>query len=441
MFPRIVYESFRRQARRKLLAGIAITLGVAVATAMIAVATDIGDKINRELRSYGANLVITPQEDTLDVEVGGVNLKPPSDGAFLNEADLPKIRGTFWHHNIVGFSPMLPVTVKVGSDSNLKDVTLVGTYFNKPLSFGKENFTTGVRITHPWWKLEVSCGDGASSRPAQVEDAPAGCGWPDDNSQNVLVGERLAAKLGKKPGDTIEIAGRPLIISGILSTGGVEDDQIVAPLALAQEILGKPGAVRRVYVSALTKPQDALAIRDPKTMTPEVYDRWYCSPYVQSIAYQLQEVIPHSHAEQIRQVAQNEGTVLSRIKGLMLLITFAALLASALAVSAAMATAIYERRVEVGLMKALGAGSLSVSAIFFAEALLLALIGGLAGFSAGALLARQIGRSIFNSQISIEPVLFPIIIAIAVFVTFAGSAAAIRRAVKFDPVFALRGEG
>ena len=439
MFPRLVYESFRRQARRKLLAGIAITLGVAVATAMIAVATDIGDKINRELRTYGANLVVTPQEDTLDVEVGGVNLKPPSDGAFLNEADLPKIRGTFWHHNIVGFSPMLPVTVKLGGGA--KDVTLVGTYFNKQLTFGKEDFTTGVRITHPWWKVEGLCGDGRLARPGRVEDSPAACGWPDDNSESILVGDRLATKLAKKPGDTLDVSGRQLTISGILSTGASEDDQIVAPLALAQQILGKPGAVRRVYVSAMTKPQDALAIRDPKTMTPEVYDRWYCSPYVQSIAFQLQEVIPHSHAEQIRQVAQNEGTVLSRIKGLMLLITLAALFASALAVSAAMATAIYERRVEVGLMKALGAGHLVVSAIFFAEALLLALVGGVAGFSAGALLARHIGRSIFNSQISIEPVLFPIIIAIAVFVTFAGSAAAIRRAVKFDPVFALRGEG
>ena len=430
MFPRIVYESFRRQARRKLLAGIAITLGVAVATAMIAVATDIGDKINRELRSYGANLVVTPQEDTLDVEVGGINLKPPSDGAFLNESDLPKIRGTFWHHNIVGFSPMLPVTVKLGSGSDVRDVTLLGTYFNKALSFGKDDFTTGVRITDPWWN--VSCGDGKES---------AKCGWPADDSQDVLLGERLAAKVNQKAGDTIEIAGRRLTIAGIISTGGAEDDQIVAPLALAQQILGKTGAVRRVYVSAMTKPPDALSVRDPKTMTPEVYDRWYCSPYVESIAYQLQEVIPHSHAEQIRQVAQNEGTVLSRIKGLMLLITFAALFASALAVSAAMATAIYERRIEVGLMKALGAGNLAVSAIFFAEALLLALVGGVAGFSAGALLAHQIGRSIFNSQISIEPVLFPTIIAIAVFVTFAGSAAAIRRAVKFDPVFALRGDG
>jgi putative ABC transport system permease protein len=449
MFPRIVYESFRRQARRKLLAGVAITLGVAVATAMIAVATDIGDKINRELRSYGANLVVTPQEDTLDVEIGGINLKPPSDGAFLNEADLPRIRGTFWHHNIVGFSPMLPVTVKVDgggsggantSDATSEDVTLVGTYFNKQLTFGKEEFTTGVRITHPWWKVEGNCTVGATSPTSSAQTNGQSCGWPNDNSQEVLLGERLAAKLGKHSGDFVYVNGHPLTISGILSTGAAEDDQIVAPLPLAQQILGKPGAVRRVYVSAMTKPQDALAVRDPKTMSPDIYDRWYCSPYVQSIAYQLQEAIPHSHAEQIRQVAQNEGTVLSRIKGLMLLVTLAALFASALAVSAAMATAIFERRVEVGLMKALGAGNFTVAAIFFAEALLLALIGGVAGFTAGSLLAHQIGRSIFSSQISIQPVLFPIILTIAVLVTFAGSAAAIRRAVKFDPVFALRGE-
>ncbi len=440
MFPRIVYESFRHQSRRKLLAAIAITLGVAVATAMIAVATDIGDKINRELRSYGANLVVTPQEDTLDVEVGGVNLKPPSDGTFLNEADLPKIRGTFWHHNIVGFSPMLPVTVKVGSSASEKDVTLLGTYFKKTLHFGKEDFSTGVTSTNPWWKI-LPCVDARLPRPDQANDKSTGCHWPSDDSQDVVLGERLAARFDKHAGDMIEVSGRRLKVSGILSTGGAEDDEIVAPISVAQEIIGKPGAVRRLYVSALTKPQDALAVRDPKTMTPEVYDRWYCSPYVESIAYQLQEVIPHSHAEPIRQVAQNEGTVLSRIKGLMLLITFAALFASALAVSAAMATAIFERRVEVGLMKALGAGNVAVSAIFFAEAFLLAVTGGVAGFFAGIVLAHQIGRSIFNSQIEIAPVLFPVIITIAVIVTFAGSAAAIRRAVKFDPVFALRGEG
>ena len=422
MFLRLVYESFRRQKRRKLLAGIAITLGVGVATAMIAVATDIGDKINRELRAYGANLVVTPQEDTLDLQIGGVDLKPPSDGAYLNEADLPQIEGMFWRNNIVGFAPMLPVNASLGNSN--ATVTLLGTYFAKQFTSGKEMFITGVRTTHPWWKVHGA--------------------WPDDQSLNmnkdVLLGERLASKLGHKVGDTIEIAGHFHRISGILSTGGAEDRQIVAPLSLAQQILGKPGAVHRVYVSALTKPEDELARRDPKTMNPEMFDRWYCSPYVESIAYQLQEAVPHSHAEQIRQVAQNEGTVLSRIQGLMLLITFAALFASALAVSAAMATAIFERRGEVGLMKALGAGNASVAALFFTEAALLAIIGGIAGFAGGALLARVIGVAIFDSRITIQPVLFPIVLAIAVIVTFAGSAAAIRRAVKFDPVYALRGD-
>src|SRR5260370_15993353 len=195
---------------------------------MIAVATDIGDKINRELPRYGATLIVIPQEDTIDVEVGGINLKPPSDGTFLNEADLPKIRGTFLHNNIVGFSPMLPVTVKLGRGSGAKDVTLVGTYFNKPLHFGRQDFTTGVRITHPWWKVEGSCGDGALPRSGRVEDSPAACGLTNDDSQNILIGERLAANLGKKPGETLDVAGRQLTISGILSTRAAEDDQIVA---------------------------------------------------------------------------------------------------------------------------------------------------------------------------------------------------------------------
>jgi putative ABC transport system permease protein len=420
MFVRLVYESFRRQKRSKLLAGAAITLGVTVATAMIAVATDVGDKINRELRTIGANLIVTPEEDSLDVEIGGVNLKPPTDGAFLNEADLPKIKGTFWHNNIIGFAPMLPVNVTLQHAGQTQDATLLGTYFARQVSFGKESFVTGVRTTHPWWKVSGA--------------------WPDDNSRDVLLGQRLATRIGSKPGDEITISGRQLRVSGILSTGGSEDEQIVSPLALAQEILGRPGAVRRVYVSALTKAEDAFARRDPKSMSGAVYDRWYCSPYPQSIAYQLQEAVPHSRAEQIRQVAQNEGVVLTRIEGLIFLITLAALLASALAVSAAMATAIFERRAEVGLMKALGAGRFAVATVFFAEAALLALLGGLVGFVAGGLLARQIGQTIFNSQIAIQPVLLPVILALAVLVTFSGSAVAIRRAVGLDPVFALRGE-
>jgi putative ABC transport system permease protein len=415
MFVRLVYESFRRQTRRKLLVAIAVTLGATVSTAMIGIATGIGDKISHELRSYGANLVVTPEEDNLDVQIGSVDLKP-GGGAYLDESALPKIKGIFWRNNIAAFAPELPVNTGVGGEQ----VTLLGTYFAKPLRFGKEDFTAGVRTAFPWWKVSGA--------------------WPTDDSEDVLVGERLAAKLGLAVGSQISVSEKQHRVAGILSTGASEDDQIIAPLALAQEIAGKPNAVSKIFVSAVTKPEDAFARRNPDSLSPADRDRWYCSPYPQSIAYQLQEAIPHAHAEQIRQVAHNEGNILSRIKGIILLITLAALFTSGLAVSAAMATAMFERRTEVGLMKALGAGYFSLSMIFITESALLACGGGVVGFLFGALLARELGRAIFGSQIDIQPVLLPVILGIAVAVTFAGSAFAIRRAVRYDPVLALRGE-
>jgi putative ABC transport system permease protein len=224
-----------------------------------------------------------------------------------------------------------------------------------------------------------------------------------------------------------------------LSTGSGEEQTIVAPLFMAQESAGKPGAVRSILVSAVTKPEDAFARTDPRTLKGPAYDRWYCSPYALSIAHQLEEVLPNAHAEQIRQIAQNEGKVLNKIQGLMLLITIAALCAAALAVSAAMATAIMERRHEVGLMKAMGAGNASVAALFMTEAGVLALLGGAAGFAIGAILATVIGRSIFNSTIAVQPVLFPIVVAVAFLVTYGGSFASIRRAVRLDPSLILRG--
>src|SRR5258708_23912379 len=153
MFVRLVYESIGRQKRLKVVAGAAITLGVTVATAMIAVANEFGEKINRELRTIGANLVVTPQEDSLDVEIGGVNLKPSTDGAYLSETDLPKIKGIFWRNSITGFAPVLPVNVAIEKDGAKHDATLLGTYFAKEFVYGKETYVAGVRSTYPLWKV------------------------------------------------------------------------------------------------------------------------------------------------------------------------------------------------------------------------------------------------------------------------------------------------
>jgi putative ABC transport system permease protein len=241
-------------------------------------------------------------------------------------------------------------------------------------------------------------------------------------------------------GQLLALSGVGVRVSGILTTGGPEDKAIVAPLSLAQKLAHAPDAIDKIYVSALTKPEDAFARRDPDRMTPADRDRWYCSPYANSIAYQLQEVFPGARAEQIRQAAQNEGTVLSHISGMMLLIALASLIAAALAVSAAMATTIFERRQEVGLMKSLGATAATIASLFVTEASLLALVAGLIGFGFGDLIAQRVGLAIFHSNVEVTPVLLPIVIFLALLVTIGGSAAAIRRALRLDPVIVLRGD-
>lgn len=420
MFARLLFESFRRQVRRKAFAVLAITLGMTITTAMVSVATDIGDKLNQELRTGSANLLITPLADNLDVNIGGVDLKPANDGVFIHESDLIKIKKLFWKNNILGYAPFLSANQDFILSGRSLKAPLIGTYFAQPVPLETQNFVTGVRSVNGFWKVEGT--------------------WPSDNSTDALVGASLARRDGIHIGDELEINHSRLRISGILNTGAAEDEAIVAPLHFVQQAVNRPDAVSRVVVSALTKPEDAFARQNPAAMSPAVYERWSCSPYANSIADSISKVLPNVRVEQIRQIEQNQGNVLSRISGLMLLLTIASLLASALAVSAVMAATIMERRQEVGLMKSLGAGNAKVVSLFLTEAGILAIGGGVLGFVAGVILAHRIGQSVFGSSITVPPVVLAIVLFGALAITFLGSTGAIRKAMRFDPAVVLRGD-
>jgi putative ABC transport system permease protein len=264
--------------------------------------------------------------------------------------------------------------------------------------------------------------------------------WPAEESQDVLVGKVLAAKLHVKTGGEVSFGGSAHRVTGILTTGGPEDASIVAPLHVAQTALSLPGHVSIVHVSALTKPEDDFARRDPASMPPAVRERWMCSPYANSIAYTINEALPSGHAEVVRAVAQNEGAVLSRISGLMLLITVCAIVAAIVAVSSSMATSLFERLREVGLLRSLGATRTLIATLFLCEATILALGSAVVGFLGGSIVASTISRQIFGASVSTNPALLPLIILIAVSITAIGSFFAVRRAVQVQPSIVLRGE-
>jgi putative ABC transport system permease protein len=437
MLIRIVEHSLSRRGRRKLLSAVAVALGITVATVVGTMALDVGDKVNRELRSFGANLTVTPAADGLPINVGGVDYRPAGSGAFLAEADLVNLKKIFWRNNILAFAPFLyvPVTVGAPAPGAGRRVVLIGTWFDQAVPVDKsEVFRTGVKKLHPGWKVQGE--------------------WPQDNdADGCLVGRRLAEALGVEPGDSLALrssAGREIgnfkfqmsnfkfHVSGILETGGPEDDQIIAPLETVQRLANEPGEVRHVEVSALTKPEDDFARSDPGRMTPEQFERWNCSPYVSSIAYQIQQAIPGAEAKPVFRVTETEGRILDRVGAIMALLAGAALATAALAVASMMLATVFERRAEIGLFKSLGATNARVAVIFLLEASMIGLVGGVAGYLGGSLLAERLARLVFGTPVSVHWEMLPAALAIALVVAWVGSALPLARGLRVPAATALR---
>ena len=415
MFSRLLFSAIQRRKLRIALAVLAVVMGASIASTLLTVSFDINDKMGRELKSYGANILLLPS----------------SEGTFINESELYKMKTIFWRHNIIGYSPYLSDTVKVKDT----EIVLSGTYLDEEIRIPGINKTfignrkaqekeatirTGVKTIASWWKVDGE--------------------WPAP--REALVGVNAAEKLGLKRGGlfSAEFGSNNEIfkVSGILSTGGDEDGQVIVSLKDAQILFEKQGMVDRVVVSALTKPEPEEKI-DPSLLPPGEYEIWYCTPYISSIMLQIEEVID-ANAKPVRQVADNEGKLLNKFEWLMFLITAIAMTSASLGVSAAMTTSIFERRKEIGLMKAIGADGNQIAGLFFAEAAVTGIIGGAIGIVIGIVLARIIGMWVFGAIIN--PSLFPVLVSgiLSVGIALLGSMLPVKKAVEIEPSVILRGD-
>jgi putative ABC transport system permease protein len=384
-------------------------MGAAVATAFLGIIGEISHKMALELRSYGANILLEPSA----VEGGG----------FLREEDLPKIKTVFWKYNITGFTPYLFGVGELSAGTKKERGVISGTWFNKQLDVpGEDASVQGVKIIAPWWDVKG--------------------GWPAA-ADEAIVGAALAKRLGVAAGSDLEARIRGRVqrfrVSGVVTTGGYEEEQLFAPLTTVQELLQSPGTVSRVLVSALTVPMDDFGRKDPATMTKDEYEKWYCTAYVTSVAKNVEEVMSGSRAKPIWQIASAEGALLTKLNSVMLLLTVLALGASATAVSTSLMASMAERSPEIALMKAVGADRFQISAIFIGETMIISVAGGVIGYLLGEQLAEIISRTVFNSTIASPLWLFPTAIISALVVALAGSLAPLRRALLVEPVRVLKG--
>ena len=168
MFRQMIKGSLVRQRGRFMLIALTVALGVSLALAMLNVMFDVGDKVNRELKTYGANITVTPKNAALLRDVYGVS--GAANREFLNESDLGKLKTIFWTNNIVAFAPALDGSLTLADGST---VPALGTWFEHTMTLPTgETFSTGMNEMKSWWKI-----DGA---------------YPIDGQRQALVGSKLA---------------------------------------------------------------------------------------------------------------------------------------------------------------------------------------------------------------------------------------------------------
>lgn len=425
MFRRMLKGALTRQKSKLLMIALTMALGVSLATAMLNVMMDVGDKVNQELKAYGANLKLMPKNSSIFEDLYGGEGAKASGGNYLAQSDIMKIKTIFWAHNIVDFAPFLETAVKTSDGGGAK---LVGTWFDMTLDLPTgEEAQAGVVGLKSWWDIKGE--------------------WLSDSDDNMLmVGERLAKKLGLAVGDSVSLEGDAsdavFTVKAIISSGGVEDDEFFATLAVAQSLSGLEGKVQYVDISALTTPENELARRaaqDPRTLTQKEWDTWYCTAYISAISYQLEEVLPNARAKAVLQVAESEGAILQKIQLLMLLLTILSLLCSALGISNLVTANVMERSAELGLMKAIGATDVQISLLMLSEIMITAFIGSIIGYFLGLGFAQIIGHTVFSSGISAKGIVIPILTILVILITLAGSVPALRMLLSLRPTEVLHG--
>jgi putative ABC transport system permease protein len=398
MYARLLIESLRRGTRRKLLAVSAVALGTLGATALAEVILSSGDRLAAEMGSYGANLVTTPARE----------------GETLPAADLVKVRRIFWRNNIVAVAPTLDLRVRMG------DVVapLVGTWFDHPLEPG---FRTGLPRTRPTMAVEGR--------------------WPAEGASEVALGRRLSQRLALRPGSDLRASlgdrSQTFRVVGIVTSGGEEDEQAFAPLAAVERLSGLSGRYTRAEIFAMTVPEARNTHPDP-VRNPREYETWYCTAYPSAIALQLDEALPRAKTSVNYGVTQATADVLGRLRWVLTALAAVALAGAAVGVTAAMTATVMERRLEAGLLVAIGAPRGRVVLFFLTEAALLGLFGGLAGGGMGLVAGRLLGSGVLGVTVPWMPILLPFAALLGLAVAVAASAAPVARALERYPADILK---
>jgi putative ABC transport system permease protein len=379
----ISLNNLRKRKGKALFLIIGLTIGVTTAITLISITQMMNEDISNKLDEYGANILILPSSNALNLSYGGMNLGGISgDIQTLKNTDVPRIWEIDVRENINIVSPKFFETVDIGE---LK-IPLMGVRFNEEILLKK------------WWKIHGSI--------------PV-------NQDEVLLGSEVASHLLKSSGDMMSINGRAVRITGVLEETGSQDDYLIfGDLSFVQDVVQKPEALSLIEVSA------------------------FCNTCpINEIVRQISIELPHAKVTAIKQTIQTKMEALDHLKKFSLGISIIVLFIGGMIVFTSVMASVNERKREIGIFRSVGFRKSHIVRIIFLEALIMSFIAGVMGFILGQGLSQVFGPMVTGiepGKWSLDPVLAVSAVFLSVLIGILSSAYPANHASKMDPTDALR---
>ena len=373
MYLKMITSSLIRRRSRMLVALLAIAIGSTVLSGLLTIYYDIPRQMGTVFRSYGANVIFLPAESETKITQEQI-------GAIKQVIDSEKL---------VGFAPYIYQSAKVNEQPYMIAATDL------------EN----ARNNSPYWLIR---GD-----------------WPH-NKKEVLIGHEISRNIELSVGDTFivntpkangDVTVNECTVSGIVTTGGVEEEFIFMSLEDIKGIIGYD----------------------------DQFDVIECSidgnqEYLKSIADTVSKQVNGITPRLVKRVTESQDVVLSKLQALVWIVTIIVLFLTMICVTTTMMAVVAERRKEIGLKKALGASNSSVVKDFMGEAVMLGLIGGILGVVLGYVFADNVSISVFAREVSFPVQLAPFTVIASIIITIVSCLFPVRATVDIDPALVLRGE-
>src|SRR3972149_362989 len=208
MLGRLLSGSLRRRKSRLLLAVLAVFLGAGLVSALVTLSLGIGQKAGKELRRYGANILLLPQGASLASSLG----LEGETGGYLMDSSLEGLDSVAREGEEILWAPLFYTLGKGQGET----VVVAGTDLEK------------LRALNPGWRW-----GGIVPGKAQA-----------------IVGRAVAQRWGLDPGEvfSLSLGGEAHLIrvSGVVEAGASEDSQVLLPLGEAQAMAGAQGRVSLV---------------------------------------------------------------------------------------------------------------------------------------------------------------------------------------------------